>query len=355
MDLVDVFGNIPYTDAFGTNTRPVYDKDNAVYIALQSSLDIAIKYMGRKKLSSFNTLDKVNAGSQALWIKFANTLKLKMLIHQSELIGFDATAEISNILSNGGGFLGAGENIDVNPGYVNETNKQSPFYANYGLSPTGNENNEITRANNYFIGLMTTADPRLVRLFRRVSGNVVGNDYGTLDNPPGSATSNIGEGLATSATQSQWIQTSFESMFLEAEAILRGWLPGGDAAAKAKFESAIAESFSFLGIPSSGAGYIASSSLANWTNAGTTVQAKAKFIAVQKYFANAGINPLESWCDLRRLNMLPAGYISKNTQRISNTVPLRLKYPQSEYNYNAANVNAQGSINQFSSKIFWIP
>jgi hypothetical protein len=36
-------------------------------------------------------------------------------------------------------------------------------------------------------------------------------------------------------------------------------------------------------------------------------------------------------------------------------IPFRLKYPQSEYDLNGANVAAQGNIDQFTSKIWWMP
>jgi hypothetical protein len=54
---------------------------------------------------------------------------------------------------------------------------------------------------------------------------------------------------------------------------------------------------------------------------------------------------------------LPQGatYISLNPSKISNTIPIRLLYPQSEYTTNNANVSAQGTVDQFSSKIFWMP
>jgi hypothetical protein len=67
------------------------------------------------------------------------------------------------------------------------------------------------------------------------------------------------------------------------------------------------------------------------------------------------IDPLEAWADERRLHFLPEGFISANPSRISNTLPVRLLYPQSEYTTNGASVTAEGDIDQFTSKIFWQP
>ena len=360
-DLVDIFGNIPYSQAFQNDqyTQPVYDNAADVYTALQASLDSAIIYLSEAPKSSFADVDIVNNGDTELWIKFANALKLRMLIRQSQVAGFNPSAEIQKIINNGG-VLHAGESIDVNPGYDNSANKQSPFYANYGLTPTGADASTSTRANTYFVNLLnSTSDPRLSRFFKTPAsgGAITGVVYGlATGNPFGAQSSAMGPGLAGSASQDQWIFPSFLSMFLEAEAIARGWMPGD---AKTAYENAVRESFVWLGVPnavSAANTYLANAAIADWDNAGATPLSKAKFITYQKYIALAGIDPLEAWSDLRRLNMIPnTGYISVNPGKLSNSLPVRLLYPQVEYTTNSANVSAQGAQNQFTSKIFWQP
>lgn len=360
-DMVDIYGNIPYSQAFQTQAyrRPEYDKGQDIYAALQKSLDTAINYMKATTKASFKTIDVVNNADKTLWVKFANTLKLRMLIRQSEMNGFDPAAEISKITANGG-VLEAGETIDVNPGYVNENNKQSPFYSNYGLTPTGAEASTSTRANNYFINLLlANADPRLERVYAPTEADsvIAGTDYGLPEgNPDGAHSSNMGPGLARSATQNQWIFVSFESMFLKAEAIARGWLPGNVQTA---YEDAVTESFVWLGVDSAedkADDYLADADIANWANAGASALEQARFIAFQKYIALCGVDPVEAWADIRRLNMMPDdGYLSHNPARLRDAIPVRLLYPQSEYTTNGPNVRAQGTINQFDTTMFWQP
>jgi len=360
-DLVDLYGNIPYTQAFQNDkyTQPVYDNAKDVYDALQQSLDSAILYFKQSPRASFTSADVVNGGNLTLWNKFANTLKLRLLIRQSQVPGFNQTAEIAKIVANGG-VLHSGETIDVNPGYSNALNKQSPFYANYGRTPTDADASPSTRANTYFVSLLnSTSDPRLSRFFKTPAngGPITGNVYGlAAGNPPGAATSAMGPGLARDASQNQWIITSVESMFLEAEAIARGWMTGD---AKMAYENAVRESFIWLAVPDSinaANTYLTTQAIANWNNAGGTALSKAKFIAYQKYIALAGIDPLETWSDLRRLDMIPnKGYITVNPAKVSSTLPLRLLYPQSEYTTNSTNVNAQGKVDIFTTKLFWQP
>lgn len=360
-DMVDIYGNIPYSQAFQTTVyrQPIYDKGQDVYAALQKSLDTAVIFMKAASRKAFDSIDIVNRGNKNLWIKFANTLKLRMLIRQSEVSGFNPSAEIAKIQSNGG-VLQSGENIDVNPGYLNEATKQSPFYAVYGFTPTGADANTSTRANEYFVTLLgNTGDARIERFYAHPSagGAITGTGYGRGEgNPKGANSSKMGPGLIKSAQQDQWIFPAFESKFLEAEAIARGWMPG---VAQTAYESAVTQSFVWLNVPDAtneARDYLDNVAIANWANAGSTSSAQAKFITYQKYIALCGIDPVESWSDLRRLNMIPdKGYISENPSRLSNSLPVRLLYAQSEYTTNGANVREQGTVNQFTSKIFWQP
>jgi hypothetical protein len=358
-DLVDIYGNVPYSQAFQTLTyqQPAYDKGQDVYNALQKSLDTAITYLQTHPTENFDAVDIVNGGDTDLWIKFANTLKLRLLIHQSQIGGLNPAAEITKIINNGG-VLHAGEDIDVNPGYVDENNKQSPFYANYGNTPTGSDANPSTRANDYLLNILGSYDDaRIERFYSPVGTSFVGDVYGKVEgNPTGASSSRIGPGLAGSAKQDAWIFPAFESMFLEAEAIARGWMPGDVQTA---YEAAVTENFVWLGVEDAADWaneYLTTADIAMWSNAGASVNDRVKFIAFQKYIALAGIDPTEAWTDLRRLNMMPDnGYISANPSKISNTLPVRLLYPQSEYTANGDNVRTQGTINQFTSKIFWQP
>ncbi len=358
-ELVDTYGDVPYSQVFQDNQyqHPAYDKAQDIYASLFKSLDTAVNYLSTDAPTAFASADVINHGNLGEWIKFANTLRLRLLIRQSEVPGFNPATEIAKIQNNGG-VLQAGETISVNPGYVNEINKQSPFYANYGYTATGVVATSSWNANAYIIGILSNNnDPRISRFFTPVGTSYVGDVFGDLpENIPNAAGSSyFGPGLISSPSQNQWILTSFESMFLQAEAIARGWLPGN---AKSAYEAAVTESFVWLGVPdaaNAAAGYLTNASIANWDNAGTTKESQAKFIVFQKYIANCCIDPLESWADQRRLHFLPPGFISASTSKISNTLPVRLLYPQSEYTTNASSVSKEGTINQFTSKIFWQP
>lgn len=367
-ELVDLFGNVPYSQAFQSNTHatPAYDKAQDIYKALQLRLDTAIKYLGYPVKKAFTKADIVNGGNTGKWIKFANTLKLRLLIRQSEVSGFDPSAEIAKI-GPAANLLGAGESIAVNPGYSNDVNKQNSFYSVNGWDPTGAVSNQSTDANAYIINLLN-GDPRLSQFWYPVGfkgTNYTGGVFGDLQvNIPiasglsyygpalvgGITSGNVGDG--SGAKQDQWIYPSYESMFLYAEAVARGWFSG--ISASQAYQNAVTESFVWLKVPS--ASVAAADYLTNHPLPAGSAHDVSKFMALEKYKALCGIDPVEAYSDLRRLNMLTdLSYISVAVSKISSTLPVRLPYPQTEYTSNSVNALKEGTINIFTAKLFWQP
>ena len=111
--LVDTYGNIPYTDALqGTSAiLPKYDKAEAVYDSLFMQLDLALDLF-KKGDGTFNPTsnDIMFGGDISKWQKFTNTLKLRMLLRQSEVPGRASVvqAQLAKIKASGYGFLGGG-------------------------------------------------------------------------------------------------------------------------------------------------------------------------------------------------------------------------------------------------------
>ena len=363
-DLVDLFGNVPYSQAFQLKEFPTpkYDKAQDIYNDLQRVLDQAISIFETKPLpAGAATVDIMYQGNKSLWIRFANTLKLRLLIRQSEVPGFNPATEIAKIVAKGG-VLQSGESADVNPGYSNATAKQNPFYATFGFTVTGVSANEGDRANAYLVNtLKTNNDPRLQRYFRPAATPVnpadpyIGTVYGSAPNDAfnSNRTSGMGPGLVGSASQSMWILTSVESLFLYAEAVARGWFTGN---AQTAYENAVRESFIWLGVPNAVTAantYMTNVATANWANAPSGTLDRAKFIVYQKYLSLAGINPLEAWSDYRRLGVPSNLPLSVDPGRVGTVLPVRVLYPTAETAVNSANVGAEGNVNQFTSKIFW--
>ena len=131
MNLVDIYDNLPFSTAFDLvgNIRPTYDKSEDVYKALFAQVDAGlalIKAADINKNTNITKRDIMFAGDKVKWAKFANTIKLKMLIHTTGTSTFNPTAEIAKINTEGSGFLGSGLSANVQPGYT--ADKPNPFY-----------------------------------------------------------------------------------------------------------------------------------------------------------------------------------------------------------------------------------
>lgn len=358
--LVDLYGNVPYTTAadLAGNIRPAYDKAEDVYKDLIPKIDAGLALIKAADGSDtkINTIDILFKGDKTKWAKFANTLKLRLLLHTVKTSTFNAPAEIAKITAEGSGFLGDGLGAMVQPGYT--ADKPNPYYNAHFFSIAGAENDNYNRANNFSLTLMKDlSDERYKRLYREckaLPGQWRGTDYGQnpLDDVNSDRTSGPGYGITASASVPMWIMTSVEAMFLRAEAVARGWLPGD---AQAAYNAAVTESFVFLGVPNAVATattYLGGlNSRVEWPATGT-LDEKIAVIAWQKYFALNGIQANETWTDIRRLGVVQPP-LSLAPERGSNPIPVRLLYPTTEYSYNEDNVNAEGTVSQFTTSIFW--
>ena len=94
--LVDMYGDVPYTDALKgvENLAPKLDNQKTVYETLITLLDEAIAETKANPFSSaFTSSDIVFKGSNSKWVKFANSLKLRILVHQSRVsAGYNSRA-----------------------------------------------------------------------------------------------------------------------------------------------------------------------------------------------------------------------------------------------------------------------
>jgi hypothetical protein len=178
--------------------------------------------------------------------------------------------------------------------------------------------------------------------------SVKGNYFGAIVLRLVSETSKLGPGMLQAYNMSAPIFTDFESLFLQAEAVERDLISGD---AKALYESAITQSILYEGgSPADAATYLLDSvPLVNYDNTTNKLQA----IITQKWVALNGVSPMPIWTDYRRTGFPDFLHFTADAARLNDTPPVRLLYPQTEISTNNDNVILQGTINLFSSKIFW--
>ncbi len=356
--MVDCYGNIPYTDAFkasDSNFKPNYDKDQLIYEDLIKQLDDAKILIANASLTAENPskYDVMFNGDMNKWIKFANTLKLRILMHQTAMSGrIDSYIKPSISTIKTEQFIGVGESAMVKPGYSKSEGKQNPFWEVFFKS---DDTKQADAATYYFAGsdavdfYTGTNDPRGLKFFAPYKGTSIGGNYfGAKLLKNATETSPIGEGLLKAFDQQGIILTDFESLFLQAEAAYYGIITGD---AKALYESAVKQSFVYLGLSLGQASeYLGQQNIeVNYDLAPN----KQQLILTQKWAALNGITPYEIWTDYRRTGFPNFIHFTEDGNKKNPTPPVRLLYPQTELQYNSAAVLAQGTINVFTSKIFW--
>jgi hypothetical protein len=371
--LVDIYNNIPYSQALkgGANTLPTYDDAKAVSTSLVNQLDSAVALIKSGSAATSDnpgSYDIMFGGNMAKWIAFANTVKLKILMRQTQMSGGSAFIQSKLSGMTTADFIGAGADATINPGYDNTaSNHQNPLWQDIGWTPSGSlsGSNSYFRATTYAVNFYkNNNDPRLSLFYAPNSSGVVrGRPFGSTALEHNSDISAIGGntnggtqsfGTLKSPSQGAVVLSSSESLFLQAEAVQRGYLTGS---ASSLYQSAVSESFRFLGVSgysAAAATYTSQAGLGDNVNIATSSN-PIKTIVLQKWAAMNTIDPLESWSDWRRLGIpsdLPVSIYPGST---AIHIPYRLLYPSSEYSYNTDNVNAQGTIDAMSSKIFWMP
>ncbi|RZK68626.1 MAG: SusD/RagB family nutrient-binding outer membrane lipoprotein, partial [Pedobacter sp.] len=392
--LVNQFNNVPYSDALKgiVSLQPKYDKAEDIYKASIADLDKAMATITAGQAASATEvkripepIDPLFKGDMQRWKQFANTIKLRMLIKMAgvtALQSFTTPAFTSMDLTTG--FITA--DAIVQPGYE-KTNRPNPVYNAIGFTTTG-ANTTTSRIPSKFIYSFYSggklSDPGrgsvIYRSFPNTPTNQLGDETAGVPSALSAGSSwstgtnaNNVLGVSKGATQGTPIMLAAESNFLQAEAIVRGYITTGSAATK--FNEGITQSFTYLykdvtgavpatkNVATDVAAYQAAnatSPLVNFTLA-VSFDQKIEAIITQKYIALNMINNDEAFNEYRRteypkivkgsqdpvLTFASRQSISTRTDKL----PSRVLYPQEEYNLNPA--NAPTGINKFTSLIFW--
>lgn len=374
--IVDGFGSAPYSEAFkgSENFFPKYDDGQAIYDSSIAQLDNAINLITNAPSTATNlgSNDIMFGGKMDSWAKLANTLKLRFIIRQSNIISAaDAKAEIAKTASTG--YLTA--DALVNPGYLNSAGKQNPYWGTYAVDPGGSlypDGYKYLVAGGAALSFFKdNSDPRLFYVYAHDGSDPSTADFSTTvdsadyyhgvfygDRDAANAqktqgTAGIGHGVMAGFNASVPLMTAAESYFLQAEAAFRGWTSDD---AQALYKDGITSSFEYL--------YTAGGDKADAADAAADVYIKAsagtasiKNIITQKWAALAGINSFEAWTEYRRTGYpnatdLPATAFPGNSRHM----PTKLMYPVSESNTNQDNYKAavaKGNDPQ-NSKVFWM-
>ncbi len=393
MGLVDDYGDVPYSEAGkGLSDKlfyPKYDDDAVVYDSVYKELKEGIAalspaadyvsadlFYGVNAQPSTKTNNNDVATQVAKWKKLGNSLLLRLGMRYSRLNPAKAQSIVAEAFA-GGVMTSNVDNAFVKydgTNYLEGDNNSLRSFSqyNYAAEPFVNQLKSTKDPRGKFI-LGTFADPGNPAAVPAVYDTVLNNQFGVpIGKTDGQLSiANGGRGgrgaglnysqmniwsVASSAAPDFWVTYAQTSLLL-AEAAKRGWIPGGDAAAKTYYETGITADMAIYSLyPVTSAipagdvtGYINDPAvLYNPTDA-------LKLINTQYWIVNIR-NGTEAFANFRR-----TGFPALTPNPIVGALGSlgfvrRLSYPDAEASANTANYNAAAYAiggDKLSARVFW--
>lgn len=341
--LVDTNGDIPYSEALkeGSNYLPKYDKAVDVYKSLIVKVSDAVTKLNNSQ-SGFESADVIYNGNIDKWIKFGNSLKLKLGINllASNSENTIATQAINTAISGG---LIASNSDNCKLPYMANLPNTNPLYVD--LVASGRHDFVVTKT--MVDKLISLNDPRRAIY---TDNNPNGGIVGSSNSYSGSAKKTHVGSIIEDPTLSGNLLDYAEVEFLLAEAAEIGITAAGSAASH--YNNAIAASMEDWGVSSAEITTYLTQTSVNYSTAAGTWQQK---IGEQAWLAlyNRGF---QAWTSYRRLDFPVLVAPSGAQAAAEGKVPVRMAYPIREQTLNPTNYNAASTAiggDKLTTKIFW--
>lgn len=381
--MVDLWGDIPFSEAgslelSGTLVYPKFDDAKVIYAEAIQNLETIGQYFGTVSLNadlqgSFTQQDILLGGSVDRWRRYANSLRLRLLMRISMTDETTARSEITPMLAD-----------PVNYPLINDIN-YNPGHDDVLLAPltdyTGNLHDAFTDWTNYpapyfmLENVLKPADDLRIPVLFDKYGSVVDNQF--VQNTDYKALPLNLSRIDQQAVLTQYavldsttflynnklpgvLMTASEVNFLKAEAYER-W---GGGQAQDEYLKGIRNSIIFYyylnnlnpsrvkTVPPS------ATELDNFLTNSLSIQyqgssdEKLKLIATQKWIHFGFLQSVQSWSEYRRTSYPQLNFTPASSEY--NLPPSRLTYPQSEKNNNT-NYAQVASKDSRNAGIFWDP
>ena len=366
--LVDMFGNVPYTEALDIeNISPVYDDAFAIYKDLIKRLDTDLSGLN-DSYGSYGGDDIYFGGDVGMWKKFANTLKVKLGITLSTVDKGLAQSTVESAYKNGFGpgelcqlsYLGG---INANPIYQDMIQSGRHDFVGANTVIDIMNNLEDPRRYCYFTLIDTSSnpdEPKLVYLGGQYGHSSAYTSYSHIPNTQVDA----GERLPTDVEGSNVADATFPMVLLDytemcfylAEAAERGFSVGGSGedwynkGVTASMDWWLSKHYSAADVESMTSDYLANPDVAYSTAPGDWKEKIGTQAWLAFYYRG-----FVGYTSYRRLGY-PAMNKPPNPYEGNGEVPRRITYPIAEQTLNAANyADAASAIggDKLSTKIFW--
>ena len=374
--LTDSYGDIPYSEAIqgksDENYTPAFDSQEEVYAGILADLERANDILNANPTSIQG--DVLFEGDLSRWQKFANSLRLRILMRQSARV--NPSAAMQAILNSNDAPVFQSNDDHAVLNYLDAAPNQQPLYTTrsgsfdeYRLSQR--MENILKSTNDYrlyaFAQPTTASNVPLIGSFDDYVGvpNGLADEAALQFNGGSNFVSRVGllysclvcDDRASPIARQGMLMTYSELQFILAEAAEKGYIEGDP---EAYYLEGIQSSFNYF---SSRAGMIAPELGSAVTPAAGyfeqpeiaytgTQEDKLRKIGTQKWIS-LFFNGTEAWFEWRRTGY-PA--IEPGADALINQVPTRYQYPLEPQSLNgenyAAAISAQGP-DELTTKVWW--
>lgn len=354
--IADIYGPIPYSQMGGGQFAVAYDDLQQLYHTMITDLTTSINTLNLFIKENTGNLpiaeyDIMYNGDFSKWIKYANSIKLRMAVRIANIDTDYAKQIIKEAIE--GGVIESNKDNAFLPSNDNPYYKSAIDWKDLSINGT------------LSIYMSTYNDPRIGHYMTESEYERNGNKYFGI-RPGISYSTYYLPTYKTKFSKPTFVQNSSlpvfyasETFFLKAEAALQGWISGGETQAKNYYEQGIQISMEQYGVDvgdylagnSAPSKYedpyrsiynesITNTPTVSWDN-GTN---KLEKIITQKWIANYPLG-LESWAEFRRTGYPKMLTVYTNKSSVSyigsidkTRMVRRLPYPKSEIDSNPENV-----------------
>ena len=377
--LTDVFGDVPYSEAFKIESilKPKYDLQKDIYTDLFLKLSDASTALGTAS-NELGGADPIYAGDPASWRKFANSLRLRHALRLINVDSLTADTQLRAALAAAGGLITTnaenaamrwpGDGIYDNPWAANFKGRDDhrisdrlltylrdyldPRLPVYAMPAGADQPEDPTRDLRY---CPTGSPPCYVGLFNALS-QADASPLVSYTSRPGEifypGVTAYGTFGGSGGTFPSFLMTAAEVEFIRAEAAERGLAGLTPAQAPAFYDAAVTRSMEMWGVSAAASAAYLAQPLVSYAAAGSKVE-RLKRIAIQKWLA-LYIDPIQAWTEFRR-TCQPA-ILKPGPTAVVAQIPRRLYYSNTDKAVNATNYAAavarQGADN-FLTHIYW--
>ncbi|MCP4309974.1 MAG: SusD/RagB family nutrient-binding outer membrane lipoprotein [Bacteroidetes bacterium] len=368
--ITDLWGDIPYSEALGGEEgtfSPKFDTQESIYTNLLQRID-ALLAADYSRANLIATYDFIGEGDMDMWMAFAKSLKLKLMLRLSETSAYANASVLAYVQQ--GGFLSSNAEI---PGAVWEArdSKQHPM-VEFNTGAAGYISGNVIASRTMIEYLFVNADPRIDALYDAPSS---GTHKGSFQGDFAADNSVDSDGNGTPDAEEEYSTVSFptatplpfmtdwEILFNIAEVYARANM---NAEAKTAYDAGVAASFAYWGLSGSitGAG-----EYAEWP--GGTLEENIEQISLQRWIAFCKTQHAEAWLSRNRTKYpavdpidiasdrsfahtnFPVGNLTLSVagrSRLSDRLPASPIYPNSVITRNTTKPSQKTSM---AEKVWW--